>query len=72
MVSANGQKGNDGLYWYYRCTRKNVKCSEPYTQEKLVIAQCVQIVKPLAISTEDANALRAIIDKETQQDGRIA
>src|SRR5579871_834981 len=33
MMSAQWAKGNGGLYRYYRCSRKIVKCSEPYVQE---------------------------------------
>ena len=69
MVSAQWAKGHGGLYRYYRCTRKTGVCAEPYTQEKLVIAQCLDLVKPLAISSEHANFVRALIDAETQKDG---
>ena len=62
----------DALYRYYRCTRKNGECSEPYTQEKLVTGQCLEILKPLAISPEQANHLRALIDAETKKEGSAA
>jgi hypothetical protein len=39
-----------------------------YVQEKFVIAQCLDIVKPLAISTEEANHLRILIDEETERE----
>ena len=54
----------------YRCTRKTGVCSEPYTQEKLVVAQCLEFLKPLAISPEEADFARALIDEETQNDGQ--
>ena len=72
MISAQWAKGHGGLYRYYRCTRKNGECSEPYIQEKLVTAQCLDIVKPLAISPEQANHLRALIDAETKKEGSAA
>jgi len=61
---------NGGLYRYYRCTRKAGACSEPYTQEKVVIDQCLEAIQPLAISPEQANFVRALIDKETQKDSQ--
>ncbi|MGA2029068.1 MAG: hypothetical protein ABSG87_03240, partial [Verrucomicrobiota bacterium] len=70
MVSAQWAKGHGGLYRYYRCTRKTGVCSEPYTQEKFVIEQCLEAVKPLAISPEQANFVRALIDEETERDGQ--
>ena len=71
MMSAQWAKGNDGLYRYYRCTRKAGACNEPYTQEKLVADQCLEIVKPIGISPEQANRLRALIDAETAKDGQL-
>ena len=70
MMSAQWAKGNGGLYRYYRCTRKAGACSEPYTQEKVVIDQCLEAIQPLAISPEQANFVRALIDKETQKDSQ--
>ena len=70
MISAQWAKGHGGLYRYYRCTRKTGICYEPYAQEKLVIDQCLEAVKPLAISTEEANFVRALIDKKSEKDGQ--
>jgi site-specific DNA recombinase len=71
MMSAQWAKGNGGLYRYYRCTRKAGACKEPYTQEKSVADQCLQIVKPLAISPEQANFVRALIDEETEKNSQL-
>ena len=54
----------------YRCTRKTGVCSEPYVQEKYVIEECLQLVKPIAISTEQANYVRTLIDEETHKDSQ--
>ena len=70
MISAQWAKGHGGLYRYYRCTRKTGICSEPYTQEKFVTDQCLEAIKPLAISPEQANLVRALIDKETEKDSQ--
>jgi site-specific DNA recombinase len=69
MISAQLAKGHGGLYRYYRCTRKFGNCAEPYTQEKFVIQQCLDILKPLALSTDEANHVRRLIDEETEKDG---
>jgi hypothetical protein len=70
MISAQWAKGHGGLYRYYRCTRKTGICYEPYAQEKLVVDQCLEAVKPLAISAEEANFVRALIDKKSEKDGQ--
>jgi hypothetical protein len=41
-----------------------------YTQEKFVVQQCLDILKPLAISPEQANVVRALIDEETHKDSQ--
>ncbi len=41
-----------------------------YVQEKYVIEQCLELVKPIAISTEQASYVRALIDEETQKDSQ--
>jgi hypothetical protein len=69
MISAQWAKGHGGLYRYYRCTRKVGPCTEPYLQEKFVTAQCLDMVKSLAISTEEANFVRGLIDAETEKEG---
>jgi hypothetical protein len=72
MISAQWAKGHGGIYRYYRCSRKKGTCGEPYTQERFVTDQCLEILKPLAISSEDADRLRALIDEETGKDGKVA
>lgn len=34
-----------------------------------MIDQCLEVIKPLAISPEEANFVRALIDKESEKDG---
>ena len=69
MISAQLAKGHGGLYRYYRCTRKFGNCAEPYTQEKFVVQQCLDILKPLALSPDEANHVRRLIDEETEKEG---
>jgi DNA invertase Pin-like site-specific DNA recombinase len=69
MMSAQWAKGHGGLYRYYRCTRKSGVCDEPYTQEKSVADQCLAILRPFAITTEQANLLRSLVDERSSQEG---
>src|SRR5271155_2075158 len=54
------------------CTRKRGNCAEPYTQEKFVTEQCLNLLKPLSITPEEANHCRALIDMETAKEGNAA
>lgn len=56
----------------YRCTRKRGRCVEPYTQEKFVVEQCLELLKPVAITPDEANHCRALIDMETAKEGNAA
>jgi site-specific DNA recombinase len=70
MMTAQWAKGHGGLYRYYRCSRKNGLCSEPYMQEKYVTEQTLRHLLPLALTTAEAQAVHAVIDgmaaKESQ------
>ena len=68
MMTAQWAKGNGGTYCYYRCTRKAGACSEPYSQEKTVIDQCLALLKPIGITNEQAQHLHDLIDSEMLQD----
>ncbi len=71
MMSAQWAKGHGGLYRYSRCTRKGASpCREPYVLEDSVAQQSVKILSPLAISREEASAIRAAIaQKEVEEAG---
>ena len=68
MMTAQFAKGNGGLYRYYRCTRKAGNCEEPYALETSVASQCLDKLKPLAISHEEAAILHAVIDEEAAKE----
>ena len=70
MITAQWAKGNGGLYRYSRCTRKNGPCDEKYVREQDVLAQCLEFLKPLSISPEEATCVRELIDEESTRDGR--
>ncbi len=64
MISAQWCKGHGGLYRYCRCTRKGaVLCREPYVREESVAAQSLDILRPLAVSGEEAQNIRTAIAK---------
>jgi site-specific DNA recombinase len=68
-VSAQWAKGRGGLYRYYRCTRYEPTCTEPYLQEKFVMSQCLEALKAIAITPAQAGEIRAEIDAEAKKDG---
>ena len=70
QVTAQWAKGHGGLYRYYRCTRKAGACSEPYLSEESLAAQCAGRLRPLAITTDEANLLRQIVNDETANAAR--
>ncbi|MDB6053501.1 MAG: hypothetical protein JWN25_1024 [Verrucomicrobiales bacterium] len=63
---ATGRLG--GRYRYYRCTKKFGKCLEPYLREDLVAAQCFELLRPLAISSQEAQEIRLVIDEEAKEE----
>jgi len=70
MITAQWGKGNGGLYRYCRCTRKNGACSERYLQEQSLATQALTILKPLAISGEQASEIRAAIDRKAAEENQ--
>ena len=69
MITAQWAKGHGGLYRYYRCSRKsNVTCTEQYVREEQVIAQCLEKLRPFALSPVEAAEVEAVIDTEAKQE----
>jgi DNA invertase Pin-like site-specific DNA recombinase len=69
MITAQWAKGHGGIYRYYRCSRKaHQPCSEPYLQEKHVIAQCAELARPAALSATEAAELRAEVESTGKQE----
>ena len=67
-MTAQWAKGHGGLYRYYRCTRKNGRCFEPYVQEESVRQQCLAALAPLALAPEQAQEARRAIEREVAKD----
>ncbi len=72
MVTAQWAKGRrGGLYRYYRCAlSRGTICTEKYLQEKAVTGQCLGKLLPLALSAEDAQAVREIINEEAEKEAK--
>ena len=69
MMTAQWAKGHGGLYRYYRCSRKiAVECREPYLQEKSVAAQCMERLRPLGITADEALSIRNLLDGEIEKE----
>jgi hypothetical protein len=63
MITAQWAKGHGGLYRYYRCSRKaTAPCSEPYLREEFLVTQCMERIRPYALTTEEAAGIRTEID----------
>ena len=68
MITAQWAKGHGGTYRYYRCTKKNGPCAEPYLQEQHLTEKCLERLQPLCISIEEAREIREEIRKDEEQD----
>ena len=70
MITAQFGRGHGGVYRYYRCTRKQIECHEPYIQEKVLVQQIVQLLRPLAISNRAADGILGVIQEEATKEGK--
>jgi DNA invertase Pin-like site-specific DNA recombinase len=70
MITAQWGKGHGGLYRYYRCSKKDGVCDERYLQEKAVTEQCLEKIRSLAISSEEASLLRTLTEETLTRNGK--
>jgi len=71
MITAQWGKGqHGGIYRYYRCSQKNGRCHEQYVQEKTVAEQCLEKIRSLAISPEEASLLRTLTEETLTRNGK--
>jgi site-specific DNA recombinase len=68
MITAQWAKGHGGTYRYYRCTKKAGRCAEPYIQEQYLTEQCLELLRPLALSPLEVGEIRAEIKLEEAKD----
>gem|GEM_PF-213373 len=49
-------------YTYYRCTKKNGKCAQPYTQEKMLAAQLQNLLQTVSLPLAEIESMEKQID----------
>jgi len=60
MITAEKQKG----HIYYRCTKKKVKCSQPYTREEELDRQLSSLIQKVSLPTDWANKLLEMTEED--------
>ena len=50
-------------YTYYRCTKKNGKCAQPYTQEKVLAAQLQTLLQTVSLPLAEIEGMEKRIDE---------
>ncbi|KKS36692.1 MAG: Recombinase [Parcubacteria group bacterium GW2011_GWA2_42_14] len=60
MITAEKQKG----HIYYRCTKKKIKCSQPYTREEELDRQLSSLIQKVSLRPDWAAELNAMLEKE--------
>lgn len=61
-------KGNGGTYCYYRCAGKGRTFGEKYLRDHLLVEQCIDTLKPIAITEDESSAIRKAINETVQKD----
>jgi DNA invertase Pin-like site-specific DNA recombinase len=61
------KNGNIHHYVYYRCTKKNVKCSQPHIRSEALESQLAELLKPYVLPPEWADGLLKLADKDTKE-----
>jgi len=59
--------GNVHEYTYYRCTKKNIKCSQPHIRAEELDKQLSTAIKAFAMPTEWAQELSAMADRDERE-----
>jgi len=62
MITAEKQKG----HIYYRCTKKKIKCSQPYTREEELDRQLSSLIKKVSLRPDWAEKLLAMAEKDRE------
>ena len=70
MITAQWARGNGGLYCYYRCADKTGTCKEKYLQDHLLVGQCIEALKPLAITEQESSSIREAINDIVENDNK--
>jgi len=70
MMTAQWARGNGGLYRYYRCTRKQEPCKEPYIQEQELKRKIIEKVQTIALPDDWANPMLNYLDQEKKKEAQ--
>ena len=63
MITAQYATNRFGTrYTYYRCTKKNGKCAQPYTQEKILAAQLQTLLQTVSLPLAEIEGMEKQID----------
>ena len=68
MITAETQKG----YIYYRCTKKNTKCSQPYIRQEVLDIQLSSLLKQYIMPKDWAEELLKMAEKDSAEAGNTA
>ena len=60
MITAEKQKG----HIYYRCTKKKIKCSQPYTREEELDRQLSSLIQKVSLRPDWADKLLEMAEKD--------
>ncbi len=60
MITAEKQKG----HIYYRCTKKKIKCSQPYTREEELDRQLSSLIQKVSLRQDWADKLLEMAEKD--------
>ena len=60
MITAEKQKG----HIYYRCTKKKIKCSQPYTREEELDRQLSSLIQKVSLRADWADKLLEMAEKD--------
>jgi len=67
MFTAQFARGNGGLYRYYRCTRKQGACKEPYIQEKELTRQSAEKLQTIAVPDDWTRGMLEYLESEEKR-----
>src|SRR3989338_7900549 len=68
MITAEKQKG----HIYYRCTKKKIKCSQPYTREEELNRQLSYLIQKFSLKPDWAAGLREKLEKDKTDAAQVA
>ncbi len=72
MITAEKHVKKSGLVFnYYRCTKRNIKCSQPYVPEQDLVTQLNEILLEYKLSEDWGSELLKMAEKDCQKDSAL-